>query len=176
MTETVGLDVHKDLRGLYPSPDETGGLVMTTHTLEELLSHSVPVTQREPNIGNNDVDQASAVMPARVIPPGRRCESRMNYRCLCSYEVLEAIDEESVVIEEGEAFALNRSTEGMLLFMGQASYGKQLIEVHTPRSGWGWTANVFEVRWTRPLQLESLGNLYLVGCRRIFGPCHYLSF
>jgi hypothetical protein len=100
----------------------------------------------------------------------------MEYRGMCSYEVFEAIDEESVVIEQGEAFALNRSTEGMLLFMGQAPHAKQLIEVHTPRSGWGRTANVFEVRWTRPIQVESPGNLYLVGCRRIFAPCHYLLF
>jgi len=115
-------------------------------------------------------------MPATTIPPGRRCEARMEYRGMCSYEVFEAIDEESAVIDQGEAFAINRSTEGILLFMGQAPHAKQLIEVHTPRSGWGRTANVFEVRWTRPIQVESLGNLYLVGCRRIFGPCHYLSF
>ena len=95
---------------------------------------------------------------------------------MCSYEALEVIDEESVVIEQGEAFALNRSTEGMLLFMGRAPHAKQLIEVNNPRSGWGRTANVFETRWIKPVHVESHGNLYLVGCRRIFGPCHYLSF
>ncbi len=149
---------------------------MATHPLEAMLSHSTAVTELEQNIGNNDVVQASAVMPATTIPPGRRSEARMEYRGICSYEVLEAIDEESVVIEQGEAFPINRSTEGMLLLMGQARQAKQLIEVHTRRSGWGRTANVFEVRWTRPVQVESLGSLYLVGCRRIFGPCHYLSF
>lgn len=149
---------------------------MATHTHEEMLSYSAPDTQRERNVGNNDVDQASAVMPGTTIPLGRRCEVRVEYRCMCSYEVLKAIDEESVVIEQREAFPINRSTEGMLLLMGQARHAKQLIEVHTRRSGWGRTANVFEVRWTRPVQVESLGSLYLVGCRRIFGPCHYLSF
>ncbi len=149
---------------------------MATHPLEAMLSQSTAVTEPEQNVGNNDVIQASAVMPATTIPPGRRREARMEYRGICSYEVLEAIDEESVVIEQGEAFPINRSTEGMLLLMGQARQAKQLIEVHTRRSGWGRTANVFEVRWTRPVQVESLGNLYLVGCRRIFGPCHYLSF
>jgi hypothetical protein len=64
----------------------------------------------------------------------------------------------------------------MLLFMALAPHANQLIEVHTLRSGWGRTANVFEVRWSRPVQVESFGNLCLVGCRRIFGPCHYLSF
>ena len=91
---------------------------------------------------------------------------------MCSYEVIEAIDEESVVIGQGEAFALNRSTEGLLLLIALAPHAKQLIEVHTFRSGWGWAVNVFETRWARPVQVESLGNLYLVGCRRIFGPCH----
>ncbi len=143
---------------------------MAKQTLEEMLSHSAAVTQWEQNVGNNDVDQASAVMPATAIPPGRRCEARMDYRRMCSYEVLESSDEESVVIEQGEAVALNRSTEGMLLFMALAPHAKRLIEVHNPRSGWGWTANVFEVRWTRPVPVESFGNLYLVGCRRIFGP------
>ena len=149
---------------------------MATHTLEAVFSHSVAVARREQNVGNTDVDQASAVMPATTIPPGRRSEARTEYRGMCSYEVLEVIDEESVVIEQGEAFALNRSREGILLFMGQAPHAKQLIEVHTARSGWGRTVNVFEVRWTRPVQVESPGNLYLVGCRRMFGPCHYLSF
>ena len=99
----------------------------------------------------------------------------MDYRGLCSYEVLKTIKKESVVIEQGEAIALNRSTEGMLLFMRQAPRTKQLIEVHIPRYGWGKTMNVFDVRWIKPVQVESFGNLYLVGCRRIFGPCHYLS-
>ena len=149
---------------------------MAKHTHEEMLSHSAAARLQEQSGGNKDVDQAPAVMPATTIPLGRRCEARMKYRGMCSYEVFEAIDEESAVIDQGEAFALNRSTEGILLFMGQAPHAKQLIEVHIPRSGWGRTANVFEVRWTRPVQVESPGNLYLVGCQRIFGPCHYLSF
>jgi hypothetical protein len=149
---------------------------METHTLEAMPSHSTAVTWWERNVEHKDVGQAPAMMPAITVPPGRRCEVRMDYRRMCSYEVLEAIDEKSVVIGQGEALALNRSTEGMLLLISLAPPAKQLIEVHTPRSGWGRTANVFETRWTRPVQVESFGNLYLVGCQRIFGPCHYLSF
>ena len=148
---------------------------MATLTFESILSDSTVVSPQERNEGNIDVDQASAVMPDTAITPGRRCEVRMDYRCMCSYEVLQAIDEELSVIEQGNAFALNWSTEGMLLFMALAPHVKQLIEVHTPRSEWGRTANVFEVRWTRSVQVESFGNLYLVGCRLIFGPCHDLS-
>ncbi len=75
------------------SLNETGGLIMATHTLEAMFPHSTAVTQREQNVGGNHVVQASAVMPATTIPPGRRCEARMEYRGMCSYEVLEAIEE-----------------------------------------------------------------------------------
>ena len=64
----------------------------------------------------------------------------------------------------------------MLLLTALDPQAKQLIEVHTSRSGWGKTVNILETRWTRPVPVESLGTLYLVGCRRIFGLCHYLSF
>lgn len=148
---------------------------MTMQNLEAAFPLYAAVTRQKQNVGNIDVDQASAVMPDTAIPPGRRCEGRMDYRCMCSYEVLQAIDEELSVIEQGNAFALNRSTEGMLLFMVLAPHVKQLIEVHTARSEKSRTANVFEVRWARPVQVELLGDLYLVGCRLIFGPCHYLS-
>jgi hypothetical protein len=158
------------------SPDETGGLVMATHTLEEMLSHCTAVPLQEQNVGDKDVEQGSAVMPATTIPLERRCEARMEYRCMCSYDMLEATEKESALIEQGVAFALNRSTEGMLLLMGQAPHSKQVIEVYAPRSRWSRTVNVFEARWTRPVQVESLGNLYLVGCRRTCGPRHYLSF
>jgi hypothetical protein len=153
-------------------PDEIGGLVMAMHTFKEGLSHSTAVAQWDWNVGNSDVGQTSL---ATTIPPGRRCEARMEYRRMCSYEVLAAIEGESVVIGHGEAFAFNQSTEGMLLLIALAPHVKQLIEVRTSRSGWGRTVNIFETRWAKPLQVVS-GNLYLVGCRRIYGPCHYLSF
>jgi hypothetical protein len=149
---------------------------MAMHTLEAMISHSAAVAQWEWNVTNRGVDQASNMVPVTAIPPGRRCEARMDYRRMCSYEVLEAIEGESVVIGQGEAFALNRSTEGMLLFIALAPQAKQLIEVRTSRSRWGKTINVFEIRWARPVPVESLGNLHLAGCRRIFGPCHYLLF
>jgi hypothetical protein len=89
---------------------------------------------------------------------------------MCSYEVLKAMDNESVILKQGEAFALNRSMEGLLLFMGRPPDPKHLIKVHMGFSGMGRTVNVFESRWAKPVQVESLGNLYLVGCRRVSGP------
>ena len=149
---------------------------MATHNHEAMLSHSAAGIPREQKVEHTDASHAPAVKSTTAISPERRGEARIDDRCLCSYEVLEAIEEESVVIGQGKAMALNRSTEGVLLFLRQAPHARQLIEVHIPRFGLGRTVNVFDVRWIRPVQVRSLGNLYLVGCRRIFGPCDYLSF
>lgn len=149
---------------------------MATHTPEDMLSRSPAIPQRGWNVGNNNVDQAPVVLSATATSPGRRCEARMDYRRMCSYEVFETIGERSVVTGQGEALAVNRSMDGILLLTALVPHAKQLIEVHTPRFGWGRTVNVFEALWARPAQAESLGNLYLIGCRRILGPCHYLSF
>ena len=149
---------------------------MSTHISEPTLLYSVAVLQRKQNVENADSDDRLVAMSSTAITPERRCESRMDYRWMCSYEMVDALEKESFVIEQGEALALNRSTEGTLLFMCRAPHVKQLIEVHSSRSGWGRTVTIFETRWAKPVPVESQGDLYLVGCRRIFGPCHYLSF
>lgn len=141
---------------------------MAAHRLEATLPCSTAMTQQEQNVSNKDVDQASVP----TIPPGRRSEARKAYPCLCSYEVLDATEEESVVIEQGTAVALNQTTEGILLFMRQAPHVRQVIETHIPRQERGWAVSLFAVRWTRAVQVESFGGLYLVGCRRLFDRCH----
>jgi hypothetical protein len=150
---------------------------MATHISDEMLSHFVPVTKREQDVENKkDAGHAFAVMPPKASSSQRRCEERMNYRHMCSYEIREAIGGESVFIGEGGAFVVNGSTEGLLLLMALAPHAKQLIEVHISHSGWRKTLSIFEPRWTKTRQVESRGDLYLVGCRRKFGPCGYLSF
>ena len=151
---------------------------MAIQTLEESLSRSADVFQREQSIENTkDTDSASALLPSpTAATPQRRCEERTDYRHMCSYEIREAIGGESVVIGEGGAFVVNRSKEGILLLMALAPQAKQLIEVHISHSGWRKTLSIFEPRWTKTRQVESRGDLYLVGCRRKFGPCGYLSF
>ena len=121
---------------------------MATQALEAMLSHSAALTPLEQNLGDTDrpsvcrdaSDDQSSGAPGCV---------RVEYRGICTYEVLEAKDEQSVVIEHGEAYALNRSTEGMRILMGKAPQGYQSIEVHTSCFGWGKSVNVFETRWTR---------------------------
>jgi hypothetical protein len=76
---------------------------MATHIRKATRSHSAAVTQRKLSIGKKDLGHASAVIPAVAIPPGRRCKVRVDYRDICSYEVLESMGEKSVVIRQGEA-------------------------------------------------------------------------
>ena len=132
-------------------------------------SPATTVTLKESHVKNKEVSRLFNAMTAATTPPERRCEGRGEYRCRCSYEVAEAIDREVAFFEYGEAFALNRSVGGMLLVMGHALHVAQLVEVQAFHSQLGRTVNVCEARWTRPIQVESLGNLYLVGCRRLFG-------
>ena len=150
---------------------------MATHLIEEMLSHFVVGTQREQNIENNhDVDHASVMLPSTATSPQRRGEERVDYQHMCSYEIREAIGGESVVIGDGGSFVVNESKQGILLLMAFPPHAKQLIEVRISRSGWRKTVSIFEPRWTKPRQVESHGDLYLVGCRRKFGPCDFLSF
>ena len=148
---------------------------MERRTLEDKFSHYASVALQEEGVGEMGVGQSAAVLPWEAGPLWRRCEARPAYKQLCSYEVLEAKDE-STVIEEGEAFALNRSAEGILLFMGRPLREMQLVEVHTSRSRWGRTAHIYEIRWAKSLEAQSGEPFYLLGARRIFGPCNYLSF
>lgn len=140
---------------------------MATRTLGVMRSYNTMLTLRGQKVRNREGTQASGVMAAATVSPERRCGARVEYRRMCSYDVLEVVNEELVVIEQGEAFALNSSAEGMLLFLGQPLQRKQLIRVHIVHPGWDQIGNVFESRWIKPVHMESLGNLYLVGCRRI---------
>ena len=148
---------------------------MATGRSETILAHSVTSLPQEQNVRNTDEDRASTVTSGQTIPPGRRREVRKDHQDLCSYEMLDAAEEESSVIEQGTDFALNRSTEGILLLMRRAPQAKQLIEVRSSRQGWGGTVDVFGVRWTETVPVESFENLYLVGCQRIFGPCDIVT-
>ena len=150
---------------------------MATHLIEEMLSHFVAGTPREQNIeNNNDIDHASVILPSTATSPQRRGEERVDYQHMCSYEIREAIRGESVVIGDGGAFVVNGSKQGILLLTAFPLHAKQLIEVQISRSGWRRTLSIFEPRWTKPRHVESCGDLYLVGCRRKFGPCDYWSF
>ena len=110
------------------------------------------------------------------IPSVLRCGERVESRVECTYEVQDVVDGAPVVVKRGEAMTLNRSDEGVLLVMARAPRVNQMIEVHTRRTSWRRTASVYEARWTKPVHIASLGDVCLVGCRRVAGPCQYVSF
>lgn len=111
-----------------------------------------------------------------TIPSVLRCGERVESRIDCTYEVQDVVDGAPVVVKKGEAMTLNRSDEGVLLVMKRAPRVNQMIEVHTSRAAWRRTACVYEARWTKPVHIASLGDVHLVGCRRVAGPCQYVSF
>ena len=151
---------------------------MAIQTPEKMLSRSAAVSQQEQNVENNkDVGSASASLPLpATVSRQRRCEERVDDQHMCSYEIREIIGGESVVIGDGGGFVVNSSKQGILLLMAFPPHAKQLIEVHISRFGWRRTISIFEPRWTKPRQVKPHGDLYLVGCRRKFGPCNYVSF
>ena len=151
---------------------------MAIQNHEELLSHSADVFQREQSLENTEyIDSVSVLLPPLTVGSlQRRCEERTDCRYMCSYEIRETIAGKSVVIGEGGTFVVNGSKEGILLLMALAPHAKQLIEVHISRSRWRRIVSIFEPRWTKPRQVEPHAGLYLVGCRRKFGPCEYSSF
>ena len=143
---------------------------MATRTLGISRSYNTGPMRQDRKMNNRDIAQASVMMPASSSPPERRGGVRVEYRCMCFYEVLDVFAKELVVVRQGEAFALNRSRDGILLFLGQPFHVKQLIRVDLACSGRDRSGSVFKPRWTRSIHLELLGNLYLVGCQRIPPP------
>lgn len=111
-----------------------------------------------------------------ILTPTRRREARVEEQNVCNYELCESIDEDAVVIQQGEAYSLNRSEHGVLLLMGYSPRVQQLLELHVPESRWRHSLNLYEVQWTKPVHVESQGDLFLVGCRLTFGPSRYWAF
>ncbi len=105
--------------------------------------------------------------------PTRRSEPRIDVHKVCSYELCESVDEEAVVIQQGEVFTVNRSAHGILVLMGHQPHVQQLIELHVPESRWRNSLNLYEVKWTKAVQVEAQGHLFLVGCQLTFGPSRY---
>lgn len=148
---------------------------MATDTLEATLIPAPSVLLQDEDLHHPAGGELKEPIQ-ETIPPLLRCGERVESRCECAYEVQDVVDGAPVVVKKGEAMTLNRSDEGVLLVMKQAPRVNQMIEVHTSRSAWRRTASVYEARWTKPVHIASLGDVHLVGCRRVAGPCQYVSF
>lgn len=95
----------------------------------------------------------------------RRKEARVEDCHSCSYEIIDSGDLQVAAVQQGQTFTLNRSAHGMLLLMDQAPRANQRIEVQSATLGWWRSTMVYDVRWTRPIQIGPQGDLFLVGCR-----------
>lgn len=136
-----------------------------------------PIREPYPYIGDArllSLGVAPMLAGAGGVPvPTRRYETRVTEQKLCRYEVCESITDEAVVIQYGEVYSLNRSAHGILLLMGSRPETRQLLELHIPESRWRRSLNLYEIRWTKLISMDDLGDLFLVGCRLVFGPSRY---
>ena len=108
--------------------------------------------------------------------PWRRREMRVSEQQVCAYSLCESLDGEQVTIEQGEVYCINRSEHGILVMMGNRPQKRQLLELHVAETRWEYSLNLYEVQWTSILPVESYGELFLVGCRLVFGASRYRAF
>lgn len=119
---------------------------------------------------------ASMFRQGKASVHSRRLEARCNEQRVCAYGLCESTDEERLVIEQGEAYCLNRSEHGILVLMGRQPRFRQHIEFHVAETRWEHSLNLYEVQWTKAIPVESHGELFLVGCRLVFGAPRYWAF
>lgn len=108
--------------------------------------------------------------------PSRRREMRVSEQKVCAYSLCESLDGEQAIIEQGEAYCINRSEHGILVMMGGRPQKRQLVELHIAETRWEYSLSLYEVQWTKILPVESHGELFLVGCRLVFGASRYGVF
>jgi hypothetical protein len=108
--------------------------------------------------------------------PSRRREERVNEQKVCAYSLCESLDGQRVTIEQGEVYCINRSEHGILVLMGGRPRKQQLMEFHVAETRWEYSLSLYEVQWTKLLPVESHGDLFLVGCRLVFGASRYWAF
>ncbi|MDF0677290.1 MAG: hypothetical protein P0120_23585 [Nitrospira sp.] len=108
--------------------------------------------------------------------PSRRREMRVSEQKVCAYSLCESLDGEQATIEQGEVYCINRSAHGILVMMGGQPQKRQLLELHIAETRWEYSLSLYEVQWTKILPVESHGELFLVGCRLVFGASRYGVF
>lgn len=106
----------------------------------------------------------------------RRREERVNEPKVCAYSLCHSLDGGRVTIEQGEVYCINRSEYGILVLMGGRPRKQQLLELHVAETRWEYSLSLYEVQWTKRVPVESQGELFLVGCRLVFGASRYWAF
>ncbi|OQW31503.1 MAG: hypothetical protein A4E19_07775 [Nitrospira sp. SG-bin1] len=128
-------------------------------------------------LGKLNADSAVADVPEDLNSfPSRRRETRMSEQKVCAYSLCESLDGNRVTIEQGEVYCINRSEHGILVLMGVRPRAQQLLELHVAETRWEYSLNLYEVQWSKIVPVEPHGQLFLVGCRLVFGASRYWTF
>ncbi len=142
---------------------------MTHHFFERILS----LWSTGQKKGETEWQAQAGHARHEIVAPAvrdRRHDDRLAIGKACSFEMNESLNEQTIVLHQGEALLLNISSGGMLLLMEPAPRVRDVVEIRTSGSKCGRTLSLLEVRWTRQLLIEEHGSRYLVGCRFRFGP------
>jgi len=152
------------------------GTLMDSHALHRILSSCL--ARGKKTVKTEEESESPRECLIASAPPRRqpRLEERRILWHACYYELIKGLDEDSIIIHRGRAFALNISSEGILVLMDQAPQVQQLLEIHTPSSKRNHILTLFEVCWSRQIQVGVHDCKYLAGCRLTFGPSAYLLF
>jgi len=140
--------------------------------MTQQLAEQVARQMIEPTVSYEGAVQSVFALP----DVDSRSTRRENWYDLCSYEMVDHLGSETAIIELGQAYTINCSEGGMLLLMPRAPESGRYVEVHIGPTVGRCAAYLLEVRWSKAVTIESDGDLYLVGCQRTFGPCHYFQF
>ena len=133
------------------------------------------VQQRSRRMIPREVRQCAKAYPVRTPDVDLRQSRRQVQLEGCTYQMVEHLGGEALVIETGQAISVNRSVGGMLFMMSHAPEADRYLEVHTHPVVGRRTAYLMQVRWTKPVRNGANGGLVLVGCRRMFGPYQYFQ-
>lgn len=106
----------------------------------------------------------------------RRRETRVNEQKVCAYSMCESLAGEQVTIEQGDVYCINRSEHGILVLMGGRPRKQQLLELHVAETRGEYSHSLYEVQWMKTVPVEPHGELFLVGCRLVFGASRYRAF
>ncbi len=123
-----------------------------------------------------DAAMAGVRQSKEEVCPSRRREARVNEQKVCGYSLCKSVDGRHVNIEQGEVYCINRSENGILVLMGSRPRTRQLLELHVAETQKEYSLSLYEVQWTKTLPVETQGELFLAGCRLVFGASRYWAF
>src|SRR5438093_10612475 len=121
---------------------------MNTHALHRILSDYL--ARGKKTVTTKEEIESLHECLNTTVPPRRqpRLEERRILWHACYYELIKGLDEDSIIIHRGRAFALNISSEGILVLIDQAPQVQQLLEIHPPSSRRNHILTLLEVLWT----------------------------